>query len=176
MYGAEGITLDEMESMLPSGCLLTYTLEETPAREPGRCLVLEEELCNELLGIVYQGTNVLGFNAFGGRPIFAPADGIYSDNHTYGETVMDEETGEELELMSTRIEFKLPNTNSFIYFDGLFQTPSLQDDQGVSKGQILGYTAQTSRYLDETTQSNFVIIYSDPEMYKLIIPPSLTAE
>ncbi|MDD5710979.1 MAG: hypothetical protein PHV43_02685 [Candidatus Colwellbacteria bacterium] len=173
MYGVEGFTMDEMESMLPSGCTLVLIIKETPARKAGKCLVLENELCDELSLIVYQGRDALGFNALGGRPIFAPADGIYSDNYT-GETI--NEGGEELTLLPTRIEFRPLNSDSFLYFDGLFQSPDIQDGESVSKGEIIGYTAQTNRYLDEVSQSNFIIIYSDPEIYELIIFPSLPAE
>jgi hypothetical protein len=158
IYNSTGFTESELTAMLPSGC---SRIDKVPPPEPGSCLVLEEKYCQELLSFTYKGTNVLGLNLPGGTPVFAPADGAYFDN--YGEE------DEEGPLPLTRIEFWLPNSSSFLYFDGLFGKPSYTDGQMISKGQILAYTVSTMRYLDEVTQSNLVIIYSDSEMYKLLV-------
>jgi hypothetical protein len=164
IYNSTGFTESELATMLPSGC----SRVEKSSPEPGSCLVLEEKYCQELLGIEYQGINVLGLNLPGGTPIFAPADGAYFDNYT-GEKIIEEGEEEERIPLPTRIEFWLPNSSSFLYFDSLFQEPSYEDGQMVSKGQILAYTLPTTHYLDEETQSNLIIIYSNAEMYKLLV-------
>lgn len=165
IYDSPGFTEKELEAMFPAGC---HRVEKSQP-EPGSCLVLEERYCNELLAIDYQGINALGINLPENTPIFAPADGAYFDNYT-GEKIVEE--GEEFILPPTRVEFWLPGTptsTSYLYFDGLFAEPSRGDGKSISKGDILIYTASTIRYLDEVTQSNFVIIYSDPEMYAMLI-------